>query len=193
MPIGFIGLGMMGAGMASNLQKAGHKLVVHDLSRQAASHHLADGRRLGRQPARGRRGVRRRVHLAARRRPTWRRWALGEDGLVSRLPQGCRVVRPVHQLGQPGARAAREARRAGRGVARCAGQRRSARRELRASWRSGSAATRRCSTSTSRCSTRWATRRATSVRSAPARSPSWCTICRVPRPTSRWPRCSPWA
>ena len=43
MPIGFIGLGMMGAGMASNLQKAGHKLVVHDLKRQAASHHLAAG------------------------------------------------------------------------------------------------------------------------------------------------------
>ena len=36
MQIGFIGLGMMGAGMASNLQKAGHQLVVHDLSRQAA-------------------------------------------------------------------------------------------------------------------------------------------------------------
>ena len=36
MQIGFIGLGMMGAGMASNLQKAGHQLIVHDLSRQAA-------------------------------------------------------------------------------------------------------------------------------------------------------------
>ncbi len=43
MPIGFIGLGMMGAGMASNLQKAGHKLVVHDLRRQSASHHLTAG------------------------------------------------------------------------------------------------------------------------------------------------------
>jgi 3-hydroxyisobutyrate dehydrogenase len=43
MPIGFIGLGMMGSGMASNLQKAGHKLVVHDLKRQAASHHLTAG------------------------------------------------------------------------------------------------------------------------------------------------------
>jgi 3-hydroxyisobutyrate dehydrogenase len=43
MPIGFIGLGMMGSGMASNLQKAGHKLVVHDLKRQSASHHLAAG------------------------------------------------------------------------------------------------------------------------------------------------------
>ena len=43
MKIGFIGLGMMGSGMAANLQKAGHQLVVHDLSRQAASRHLADG------------------------------------------------------------------------------------------------------------------------------------------------------
>ncbi|HVY15908.1 MAG TPA: NAD(P)-dependent oxidoreductase [Rhodopila sp.] len=43
MKIGFIGLGMMGAGMASNLQKAGHELVVHDLTRQAASRHLNAG------------------------------------------------------------------------------------------------------------------------------------------------------
>jgi 3-hydroxyisobutyrate dehydrogenase-like beta-hydroxyacid dehydrogenase len=43
MKVGFIGLGMMGAGMASNLQKGGAELVVHDLTRQAASKHLADG------------------------------------------------------------------------------------------------------------------------------------------------------
>jgi 3-hydroxyisobutyrate dehydrogenase-like beta-hydroxyacid dehydrogenase len=43
MRIGFIGLGMMGAGMASNLQKAGHDLVIHDLTRQAASRHLNAG------------------------------------------------------------------------------------------------------------------------------------------------------
>ena len=35
MRVGFIGLGMMGKGMAANLQKAGHQLVVHDLSRAA--------------------------------------------------------------------------------------------------------------------------------------------------------------
>jgi 3-hydroxyisobutyrate dehydrogenase len=34
---------MMGRGMAANLQKAGYALVVHDLTRQAASHHLANG------------------------------------------------------------------------------------------------------------------------------------------------------
>jgi len=43
MQVGFIGLGTMGASMAANLQKAGHKLVVNDLTRQAASHHLAAG------------------------------------------------------------------------------------------------------------------------------------------------------
>jgi 3-hydroxyisobutyrate dehydrogenase-like beta-hydroxyacid dehydrogenase len=41
--VGFVGLGTMGGRMASNLQKAGYKLVVHDLHRQAASHHLNAG------------------------------------------------------------------------------------------------------------------------------------------------------
>src|SRR5262249_55985143 len=43
MKIGFIGFGMMGRGMAANLQKAGYALVVNDLTRQAASHHLENG------------------------------------------------------------------------------------------------------------------------------------------------------
>ena len=41
--VGFIGLGTMGAGMASNLQKAGRALVVHDLGRNIAEKHLAAG------------------------------------------------------------------------------------------------------------------------------------------------------
>src|SRR6266849_588722 len=41
--VGFVGLGTMGGPMAANLQKAGFKLVVHDLRRQAASHHLNSG------------------------------------------------------------------------------------------------------------------------------------------------------
>jgi 3-hydroxyisobutyrate dehydrogenase len=41
--IGFIGLGTMGAGMASNLQEAGHDLVVHDIRRHVAEPHLAAG------------------------------------------------------------------------------------------------------------------------------------------------------
>ena len=43
MRVGFIGLGMMGKGMAANLQKAGHQLVVHDLNRAAAEPFLAKG------------------------------------------------------------------------------------------------------------------------------------------------------
>ncbi len=43
MKVGFIGLGMMGSGMAANLQKAGYDLVVHDLRRAAAEPYLAKG------------------------------------------------------------------------------------------------------------------------------------------------------
>ena len=43
MKVGFIGLGTMGASMASNLQKSGYDLVVHDLHRQAASTHINAG------------------------------------------------------------------------------------------------------------------------------------------------------
>jgi 3-hydroxyisobutyrate dehydrogenase-like beta-hydroxyacid dehydrogenase len=41
--VGFVGVGIMGSRMAGNLQKAGFKLVVHDLHRQAASHLLNAG------------------------------------------------------------------------------------------------------------------------------------------------------
>jgi 3-hydroxyisobutyrate dehydrogenase len=41
--IGFIGLGKMGRGMAANLQKAGHELVVNDLARSFAEPFLAKG------------------------------------------------------------------------------------------------------------------------------------------------------
>jgi 3-hydroxyisobutyrate dehydrogenase len=43
MQVGFIGLGLMGASMASNLQAAGFKIVVNDLRRQYADAHLRAG------------------------------------------------------------------------------------------------------------------------------------------------------
>ena len=44
MKVGFIGLGTMGASMASNLQKkGGHELVVNDVRREAAAPHLEAG------------------------------------------------------------------------------------------------------------------------------------------------------
>lgn len=41
--IGFIGLGTMGASMAANILKAGHRLVVHDLRNETAAALLAAG------------------------------------------------------------------------------------------------------------------------------------------------------
>jgi 3-hydroxyisobutyrate dehydrogenase-like beta-hydroxyacid dehydrogenase len=43
MQVGFIGLGLMGASMAANLQKAGHQLVVHDVRRATAEPHIGRG------------------------------------------------------------------------------------------------------------------------------------------------------
>ena len=43
MKIGFIGLGLMGRGIAANLQRAGHDLVVHDLVRAAGEPFEANG------------------------------------------------------------------------------------------------------------------------------------------------------
>jgi phosphoglycerate dehydrogenase-like enzyme len=41
--VGFIGLGTMGGKIATNILKAGYKVVVHDLHRQSAGHHLQAG------------------------------------------------------------------------------------------------------------------------------------------------------
>lgn len=41
--VGFIGLGIMGAAMASNLQKAGYRLVVNDKRREAGTPHVQAG------------------------------------------------------------------------------------------------------------------------------------------------------
>ncbi len=51
MQIGFIGLGLMGASMASNLQQAGYKVVVSDLRQEAATQHLKAGASWAATPA----------------------------------------------------------------------------------------------------------------------------------------------
>ena len=43
MKVGFIGLGTMGSGMALNVLKGGHELVVHDINRDAVGLHLEAG------------------------------------------------------------------------------------------------------------------------------------------------------
>ncbi len=112
MQIGFIGLGMMGAGMASNLQKAGHQLIVHDLSRQAASRHLANGATWADSP----RAVAQQVDLVFTSLPTpadVEKVGMGENGLSLGFRKGAAwfdlstnavdVVRKLHaQLGEQG-------------------------------------------------------------------------------------------
>ena len=65
MQVGFIGLGTMGARMAARLQRAGYRLCVHDLRRQAAEPHLAAGAIVGRVRPAGRRGVGGGFHVTA--------------------------------------------------------------------------------------------------------------------------------
>jgi 3-hydroxyisobutyrate dehydrogenase len=87
MKIGFIGLGMMGAGMASNLQKSGHDLVVHDLTRQAASRHLNAGAIWADTP----RAVAQQCDIVFTSLPTpadVQRVGTGEDGLIEGFRSG---------------------------------------------------------------------------------------------------------
>lgn len=57
MNVGFVGLGHMGGPMSLNLIRAGHRLVVHDLSRAAADQHVALGARWAGTPAEAAAGV----------------------------------------------------------------------------------------------------------------------------------------
>ena len=74
MNVGFIGLGMMGKGMAANLQKAGHALAVYDLNRGGRAPHLAKGRRMGGLAAPGRGGAPTSSSPRCPARPRSRRW-----------------------------------------------------------------------------------------------------------------------
>src|SRR5260370_10983765 len=51
MKVGFIGLGRMGSGMARNLLRAGHDVIVFNRSREKAEALLADGARVADTPA----------------------------------------------------------------------------------------------------------------------------------------------
>ncbi|HJR02263.1 MAG TPA: NAD(P)-binding domain-containing protein, partial [Methylomirabilota bacterium] len=47
-PVGFIGLGQMGFGMARNLVKAGHDVLAHDVAGAAVARFTAAGGRAAR-------------------------------------------------------------------------------------------------------------------------------------------------
>jgi 3-hydroxyisobutyrate dehydrogenase len=107
MQVGFIGLGTMGAGMAANLQKAGYKLVVHDIRENLATPHLKSGAKWADNPN----------TLAAQSSviftslpgpPEVEAVALGSNGLIEGMEKGSAwfdlttnsptLVRRIHQI-----------------------------------------------------------------------------------------------
>jgi 3-hydroxyisobutyrate dehydrogenase-like beta-hydroxyacid dehydrogenase len=87
MNIGFVGLGTMGRHMASNLIKAGHALVVHDLRREAAAPHLQAGARWAETP-RAVAEAAEVVFTSLPGPPEVEAVALGEQGLLEGLAAG---------------------------------------------------------------------------------------------------------
>src|SRR6266508_3366679 len=107
MKVGFIGLGIMGASMASNLIKGGYEAVVHDLRREAAAPHLAAGATWADTPRKVAEATEV-VLTSLPGPPEMGAVALGQDGLLSGLSKGKTyfdlttnspsVVRRVHGL-----------------------------------------------------------------------------------------------
>jgi 3-hydroxyisobutyrate dehydrogenase len=90
MTIGFIGLGTMGASMASNLQAAGHALVVHDVRRVAAAPHVAAGAEWKDTP-RAVAEVADVIFTSLPGPPEVEQVAIGPDGLLSGIRAGAAV------------------------------------------------------------------------------------------------------
>jgi len=87
MKVGFIGLGTMGASMASNLQSGGHALTVSDVRREVAAPHLKAGATWKDTP----RGVAEDVEVVFTSLPGPKeveQVALGPDGLIHGMKKG---------------------------------------------------------------------------------------------------------
>lgn len=85
--VGFIGLGIMGASMAANLQKAGFAIVVNDIRREATAAHLEAGAQWADTP----REVAERSEVVMSCLPSVESIeavALGKDGLLSGIRKG---------------------------------------------------------------------------------------------------------
>jgi len=87
MNIGFIGVGNMGAGMATNLLKAGYTLTINDLNRDRAAPLLEHGARWGENVQQV--TMQSEVILTSLPRPAdVETVALGPEGVITRSPKG---------------------------------------------------------------------------------------------------------
>jgi 3-hydroxyisobutyrate dehydrogenase-like beta-hydroxyacid dehydrogenase len=87
MKIGFIGVGTMGAFMASNLQSAGHALIVNDVRRDAAARHVAAGAIWAATPREVAKDAEV-IFTSLPGPPEVEAVALGADGLISGMSRG---------------------------------------------------------------------------------------------------------
>jgi 2-hydroxy-3-oxopropionate reductase len=87
MKVGFIGLGLMGSGMARNLMKAGYDLVVHNRSREIVDELVSEGAAEAWSP----REVAEQVDIVMTclpDSPDVEKVALGEDGIIEGVREG---------------------------------------------------------------------------------------------------------
>src|SRR5271165_7086604 len=104
--VGFVGLGTMGGKMATNILKAGYKVVVHDLHRQSAGHHVQAGAEWADTP----RALAEKSDVIFTSLPEpadVERVALGPDGLIEGVKKGAAyfdlstnsqsVVKKIHE------------------------------------------------------------------------------------------------
>jgi 3-hydroxyisobutyrate dehydrogenase len=106
MQLGFIGLGTMGASLAANLQKAGHRLIVHDISRESADQHIKAGAAWATSP-REVAAASEVIFTSLPGPPEVEAVALGEHGLLAGIKTGAAyfdlstnsraVVRKIHE------------------------------------------------------------------------------------------------
>jgi 3-hydroxyisobutyrate dehydrogenase len=104
--VGFIGLGTMGGRMATNLLKAEYQIVVHDLQRKSAGHHLQAGAEWADTP-RALAGKSDVIFTSLPEPTDVERVSLGPDGLIEGVKRGAAyfdlstnslsVVKKIHE------------------------------------------------------------------------------------------------
>ena len=97
--VGFIGLGQMGQPMATNLLKAGHNLIVFDISEASVAAMVGQGAVAASSPAEAAKGADFVITMLPNGTLV-RQCLLGENGVASTLPKGALVIdmSTVHPL-----------------------------------------------------------------------------------------------